>query len=220
MTTARNYDNLYLLLLIYRTYKSEKKIRMKSSEYFERKLQKTLNQDTKEIIDTNTKVVTFPAGHTVLWEGDRASYLYYIIDGIVRGYYIDSKGNELTKCFCAENEFFSTEGFRISSPATFTIECLEDCKCLQLPFKTLKAIVNSDKSIGDSVSQLFQEEVRKLEDRSKNLLLLNAKERYLAFCSEYPHLHNRVALKYIASYIGVQAASLSRIRKKQKSGKN
>jgi hypothetical protein len=29
----------------------------------------------------------------------KASYLYYIIQGLVRGYYIDSKGNDVTKSF-------------------------------------------------------------------------------------------------------------------------
>jgi len=193
---------------------------VKPSEYMERKLQTTFNHNQEEIIEQEAKVVLFSAGHTVLWEGDTASYLYYIIQGVVRGYYIDSKGNDITKCFCAEEDFFSTEGYRISSPATFTIECLEDCKCLQLPYKSLKSIVNSNKSIGDLVSHLFQVEVSKLEDRSKSLMLLNAEERYRAFYNDYPHLHNRIALKYIASYIGVRAASLSRIRKKQKLDKN
>lgn len=70
---------------------------MRTSEYFERKLQATLTQDVKETIDSKTNVVSFPAGYTVLWEGDTASYLYYIIQGVVRGYYIDSKGNDI--CF-------------------------------------------------------------------------------------------------------------------------
>lgn len=193
---------------------------VRPSEYFERKLQITLPHDVREIINRETNAVSFPAGHTVLWEGDTASYLYYIIQGVVRGYYIDSKGNDVTKCFCAEDDFFSTEGFRISSPATFTVECLEECKCLQLPYTSLKSIVNSNKSIGDEVSHLFQVEVSKQEDRSKDLMLLNGEERYQVFCNNYPHLHNRIALKYIASYIGVRAASLSRIRKKQKSDEN
>lgn len=193
---------------------------VRPSEYLERKLHTTLNCQVEEIIDREIKTVSFPSGHTVLWEGDTASYLYYIIQGIVRGYYVDSKGNDITKCFCGEDDFFSTEGFRISSPATFTIECLEDCKCLQLPYKSLKSIVNSNKYISDLVSHLFQMEVSKQEERSKNLMLLSAEERYHVFCSDYAHLHNRIALKYIASYIGVRAASLSRIRKNLKSENN
>ena len=44
----------------------------------------------------------------------------------------------------------------------------------------------------------------------------NAEERYSLFCKEYPDLHKRVELKYIASYIGIRIPSLSRIRKKIK----
>ncbi|MET1249357.1 Crp/Fnr family transcriptional regulator [Sporolactobacillus sp. STCC-11] len=187
---------------------------MRASDYLERKLQTALSHNVEELINREAQTVSFHTGHTVLWEGDTASYLYYIIKGAVRGYYIDRKGNDMTKCFCAEDDFFSTEGFRTSAPATFTIECLEGCKCLQLPYRTLKRIVSSDKRISDSISCLFQAEVSKQEDRNKKLMLLNAEERYLAFYNDYPHLLKRIALKYIASYIGVRAASLSRIRKK------
>jgi CRP-like cAMP-binding protein len=187
---------------------------VRASDYLERKLQTTLTHHVEGMINREAQIVSFPSGHTVLWEGDTALYLYYIIKGAVRGYYIDRKGNGMTKCFCTENDFFSTEGFRTSAPATFTIECLEGCQCLRLPYKSLMYIVVSDKRVSDSISCLFQAEVSKQEDRNKKLMLLNAEERYLVFCNDYPHLHKRIALKYIASYIGVHAASLSRIRKK------
>lgn len=193
---------------------------MRTSEYLQRKLQVTLTNDAKEALDRQSSVVSFPAGHTVLWEGDAATHLYYILQGVVRGYYLDSKDNDITKCFCAEDDFFSTEGYRRSSPATFTIECLEDCRCVQLPYPSLKSMVNAHKNISDAVSHFFQAEVSKQENRNKNLMLHNAEERYRLFCTEYPHLHNRVALKHIASYIGVRAASLSRIRNQHKPDQN
>lgn len=186
---------------------------MKPSEYLEIRLQTTFHNDAATIIDQEAKIVSFSAGHTVLWEGDTSSCLYYIIKGVVRGYYIDCKGNDITKCFCAEKDFFSTEGFRTSASATFTIECLEDCQCLQLPYESLNRIIHFDTTIRDAVSNLFQAEISKQEARSKNLMLLDAENRYVIFCREYPQLLNRIALKHIASYIGVRAASLSRIRK-------
>lgn len=193
---------------------------MRPSEYLGKKLQIALSRNVETMIDREAGIVSFPSGHTVLSEGDTASYLYYMIHGVVRGYYIDSKGNDITKCFCAENSFFSTEGFRMASPATFTIECLEDCICLQLPYKLLMHILSFDKQISDAVSSLFQAEISWQEERSKNFMLLSAEERYLAFCHDYPHLHDKIALKYIASYIGVRAPSLSRIRKSQKAVEN
>lgn len=188
---------------------------MKPSVYLERKCQVEFDQDVEEMLGREVQSVSFPVGHTVLWEGDSSACLYYMIEGLVRGYYIDRKGNDLTKCFCAEDEFFSTEGFRTSSPATFTIECLEDCRCLRLPYETLTRMIDRHEKVGSLVSRLFQMEVSRQESRNKSLMLLSAEERYLAFCSDYPHLYERLPLKYIASYIGIHAASLSRIRKNQ-----
>ncbi len=169
------------------------------------------------MINREAKIISFSSGDTVLWEGDSASHFYYIIKGLVRGYYIDRDGYDITKCFCEEGDFFSTEGFRTASPATFTIECLENCNCVQLPYPIIKSILQMDKELSSKVSRLFQYEISNQERRCKDLMILSATERYLAFCKENPKLQNRIALKYIASYIGVRAASLSRIRKESQS---
>lgn len=55
-------------------------------------------------------------------EGFKSVNIYFIIRGIVRGYYIDEAGNDITKCFSSENEFFSFEGLRAESASSFTIE--------------------------------------------------------------------------------------------------
>jgi len=195
-------------------------ISMKPSEYLETVLNIKLYSEIIDTINREAVIVSLPLGHTVLHEGDMSSCLYLIIRGVVRGYYIDDKGNDITKCFCSENEFFSTEGFRMSVPSTFTIECLEDCQCVQLSYNLLNNIISTHKQLGDLASRYFQIEVSRLEQRSKSLMMLDAEERYYDFCQDYPYLHKRIALKYIASYIGVRLASLSRIRKKQKLSEN
>jgi hypothetical protein len=45
------------------------------------------------------------------------------------------------------------------------------------------------------------------------MMNLDAKERYLLFLKLYPGLANRVPLAMLASYLGITASSLSRIRK-------
>ncbi|WP_085832556.1 Crp/Fnr family transcriptional regulator [Clostridium merdae] len=190
---------------------------LKATEHLEKKLQVSFCTDVFSLINDHAKIITYSMGDTILWEGDTASHLYYLIKGVVRGYYIDRDGNDITKCFCAEEDFFSTQGYRTGTSATFTIECLENCNCVQLPYTIIEHILQMDKELCSIVSHLFQNEIENQELRCKELMLLNAKERYLAFCKDNPQLQNRIALKYIASYIGVRAASLSRIRKESKS---
>ncbi len=187
---------------------------MKPSECISSKMQMELNPDMCTLMDEKSSYVTYQKGNIVLMEGDRSDNLYFIITGIVRGYYIDDKGNDITKCFSRENEFFSSEGLRTEGPSTFTIECLEACKCIRMPYTVVNKIIESDAVFREYFNRFYFREIGKLEQRAKNLIILTAEERYIDFCRQFPDLYNRVELKYIASYIGIRAASLSRIRKK------
>jgi DNA-binding MarR family transcriptional regulator len=50
--------------------------------------------------------------------------------------------------------------------------------------------------------------------RIESFLFENAETRYLDFIKENPDLFNRVSLSYLASYLGIERQSLTRIRKK------
>ncbi|QQO09966.1 Crp/Fnr family transcriptional regulator [Breznakiella homolactica] len=187
---------------------------MTVSDYLEKQFNITLTRNAAALIGKGAFPVDFPRGTIVLHEGDRASNLYGIVSGLVRGFYIDSDGNDVTKCFSAEREFFSTEGFRTDSASSFSVECLEDCTCIRFPYTLIRGCMEEDEGIRNTVNTLFLREVEKLETRARKLMVLDAEERYRDFCREYPGLLSRVPLLHIASYIGIRPASLSRIRKK------
>lgn len=189
---------------------------MNASECLKEILEIKINKNTSDMIDNEASFVDFPCGKIVLLEGEKSANLYFIIKGIVRGYYIDEQGNDITKCFSSENEFFSSEGLRTGSASSFTIETLENCRCIQLPYRLIQRVIEEDENLKNLFVKFYLREVERLEGRSRNLTLMSAEERYIDFCKKYPHLHNRVELKYIASFIGIRAASLSRIRKEMK----
>ncbi|URZ17183.1 Crp/Fnr family transcriptional regulator [Clostridium felsineum] len=185
---------------------------MHANKYLEKGLGIKIEENISDLINAEVSFVKFPCKHIVLLEGMKSINLYFIISGIVRGYYIDEQGNDVTKCFSSENEFFSSEGLRTGSISSFTIECLEDCHCIQLSYELVHRIMKKDEKFKNLFINLYLKEVNKLENRVKNLTLMNAEERYIDFCKQYPNLYERIELKYIASYIGIRAASLSRIR--------
>ncbi len=187
---------------------------MNASEYLELSLKIKIDTKVAELINNESSFVNFSAKQIVLLEGMKSTNLYFIISGIVRGYYIDEHGNDITKCFSRENEFFSSEGLRTTNSSSFTIECLENCKCIQLPYVLIHKVIKEDENLNNIFIKYYLREVEKLENRVKKSALMNAEERYIDFCKQYPDIHNRVELKYIASYIGIRASSLSRIRNK------
>jgi CRP-like cAMP-binding protein len=189
---------------------------MNASEYLEKGLRINIDVGIADMINKRASFVQFSCKQIVLLEGTKSTNLYFIICGVVRGYYIDEQGNDITKCFSSENEFFSSEGLRTGGASSFTIGCLEDCRCIQLPYRLVNEVMNADENLKSLFVQYYLREVANLENRIKNATLMDAQERYINFCRQYPHLQDRIDLQYIASYIGIRAASLSRIRKRIK----
>ncbi|MFY7814541.1 MAG: Crp/Fnr family transcriptional regulator, partial [Chryseobacterium taeanense] len=65
--------------------------------------------------------------------------------------------------------------------------------------------------IGKAISEILF--LRKQQEQI-NLLTLSPKERYLNLISQRPEIFQRTPLKIIASYLGLTAESLSRLRKR------
>lgn len=91
------------------------------------------------------------------------------------------------------------------------------CRCIRISYDLIRRVMNDDEKFKDLVNKLYLKELGKLEKRNKDLVVMSAGQRYFYFCREYPNLRDRVPLKYIASFIGIRPASLSRIRKNIKS---
>jgi len=69
--------------------------------------------------------------------------------------------------------------------------------------------------IFERYGRLIAEEVLKMQQkRIEGFLFENAETRYLEFVKENPDLFNRVSLSHLASFLGIERQSLTRIRKK------
>lgn len=188
----------------------------KASNILEKYTDLCFDESTKQILDEYCTFITFHKDTILLLQGDSSTNLYFIIKGLVRGYYIDEKGNDITKSFAAENDFFSTKGLITNNPSLFNVECLEECRCIRIPYIVLNKIMEKNETIFKVFIQSLIIAIESLEIRTRDLVMKSAKERYCIFLEQYPKLENRINQKYIASYIGIRTGSLSRIRKQIK----
>lgn len=139
----------------------------------------------------------------------------FMVDGLMRFFFIDEAGNDFTKSFCARNEFVGVYGALLQNiPSHLYIQSLEDSLVLVADFGEFSGLLDSHigwQIVGRKlVEALF---IRK-ERRESELLLDNAATRYQKFLQEYPNLENRIKQYHIASYLGISPVSLSRIRAK------
>jgi CRP-like cAMP-binding protein len=139
----------------------------------------------------------------------------FVFKGLLRAYYIDSKGNEITVRFTKENEFATDYvGFISQTQSKYYFQCLEPTQILNLSYLHMKEAYTKFSSL-EKYGRLIAEEVLKSQQkRIHSFLFENAEQRYINFVKENPDLYNRVSLSYLSTFLGIERPSLSRIRKK------
>jgi CRP-like cAMP-binding protein len=147
-----------------------------------------------------------------LKQGETCKQLGFIIQGYVRLYFLKD-GQEITKDFNFENSFCgSYASFSLLKPSRFNIVAMEDVKMYTIGrddlFELFDKYASMQKLGRLSMEHMF---IRK-EMREASFLLDAAEQRYQELLMQFPQIQQRVPLKYLASYLGITAETLSRIR--------
>ncbi|EHJ00381.1 putative transcriptional regulator, Crp/Fnr family [Clostridium sp. DL-VIII] len=188
----------------------------KPSDYLELGLNLSFGEDLKNILNSTATVKRVLKDTNVLIQGEIPSSLYYVHQGIMRGYYIDSLGNDVTKCFASEREFACSEGLRKPGEASFSVESLEESICVIIPYSSIIEGVKKGTEMTAIINKYSQKALADAERHTRGLLTKSALDRYIEFKSEYSVIEDRISQAHIASYIGIRASSLSRIKRSMK----
>lgn len=159
------------------------------------------------------KTVHYDAGQTILNMGENTNVIYIILEGIVRGYYLDPDGNDITKCFSHEGEWCCIYNFLQNTPSTYYVQALENCTLGQIDVQTFESLIEEYPVLQKIYNKLTREAFMQVEEKGASFQKLNAKERYLLFIEKHPDINRRVKQEYIASYLGITPSSLSRIKR-------
>lgn len=160
-------------------------------------------------------LASFNTGEHLVNAGDVGETLYLIDTGLVRLYYALPEGKERNKAFMAEGQVTGPVSAAITgSPAPFSIAALEPTVALTFPYSGLLAASAADSAVARLHLNLLSNAFIRNEQREAMLLTLNAQQRYQWIVDHEPHWLDRVPQFHIASYLGVDAVSLSRLKRK------
>jgi CRP-like cAMP-binding protein len=150
----------------------------------------------------------------ILREGQVCKELGFINNGVFRMYYL-SDGKEINTHFSFENEFVvNYDSFLQEAPSRYFIQALEDAEIVTFNLPTLQSAYNQSQN-WERFGRIMAEYSYKLTTkRVEGFMFLDAEQRYLQMMKETPHFLERVPLYHLASYLGVERESLSRLRKK------
>lgn len=139
----------------------------------------------------------------------------FIYSGLIRAFYIDQNGNEISVNFFRENRYATHyPAFITQTLSKYYFQCIEPTTIVSVSYKHIQKGYEQF-PIFERYGRLIAEEVLKMQQkRIEGFLFENAETRYLEFVKENPDLFNRVSLSHLASFLGIERQSLTRIRKK------
>ena len=151
----------------------------------------------------------------LLEPGEVCKYIYFIVKGCLRSYYVDTKGVEHIYQIRLDNSWISDlASFFSQRPSKYYIESLEDTELLRSSFDRLEQLYNEVPKLERYFRILFQKAYVNALERLNATMWESALDRYNDMLKEHPDIFQRVPLVYIASYLGITPESLSRIRKR------
>ena len=172
---------------------------------------------TDDVFDflQHTQLVKLNPGDIFLKQGSLKSNIYFVKEGLIRSYFVNEKGEEITNRLRYENQVMaSLEVNILKEPSRFTFQALEPTELIVIDFNDFRQIIDLNPKFEEGrrffLTTTLAESLKALDD----FILLNPEKRYLKFVKEHPELLNRVPNKYIANVLGITPVSLSRIRKR------
>lgn len=173
-----------------------------------------LSEEEYEQFHSYTQTVKLKRKELLLSEGDICKYSYFVSKGCLR-YFYSVDGHEHTGQFFFENNWYTDlESFLTGKPSRQNIEALEPTQILTISKDSLEKLYLLNPKFERFGRLMAERAFIGIKQRTEMLTNQSAEERYINLIRDRPKVIERIPQHYIASYIGIQPQSLSRIRKK------
>jgi len=172
-----------------------------------------LTNEDISLLEKCFTTINTPAQTKLLEAGQTERYIYFLSDGIVKGYQ-NIDGKLVIQHLVSEEDFFtSLDSFMSQTPSLDYYETITDCKLLKISKPDFELLQENTTFWNNFVKAITNEHLSCKLERVKDFQILTAKERYLKFITQNPKLALNVSVDNIASFLGIEPQSLSRIRK-------
>jgi len=173
-----------------------------------------LNKQQIDLIRSKASVIELRKDEYYWEAGKIVKQIGFLTSGIIRVFYYNNKGEEITRYFIDENHLILSGSSidEVYTPSEY-LSAITECKLVVFNIKDWKEISSTIVGWDDIVQKIITKHHQEKITRRSELIAQDGTERYLDFIQKFPGLVNLVPLSYIASYLGLTLSSLSRIRK-------
>lgn len=173
-----------------------------------------LTEKDCSLFEPYLKTKRYKAKEYFLSESKICQEIGFVNKGCFRTYYLID-GKEINTHFVFEHEYVTDyDSFLQSKPSRYFIQALEEAEIVTFNLPALQNAYTQSQNWERFGRMIAEESFKVTTQRVESFLFLDGEQRYLDLLKNRPHILDRIPLYHIASYLGLERESLSRLRKK------
>ncbi len=170
-----------------------------------------------ELVQACFQTTEAKKGDLLVRQGSLVNKLYFINSGYARSYFLNDEGEEFTTSLAQTGQMMSSfEGFQKGVKSSENIQALTDCNLLVVTKSDYDRIYREVVPWSKFCSGFYERAILQAGERLLDMQRLTASQRYEKLLVNRPEVAMNVPVKHLASYLGIQPQSLSRIRAQKK----
>jgi len=144
--------------------------------------------------------------------GETERYLYFVLDGLQRAFYVGDDQKEATIVFTYPHSFSGVaDSFLTQTASNYFFETLTASKFLRTTYKQLEELMNKFPAIQQLVLKLTAFALKGVLERQIEIQSFSAEEKFRSLLKRSPHVLQIIPHKYLASYLGIDPATFSKL---------
>ena len=174
------------------------------------------SEDCLEGLEKHCTVLVKKEKETLVREGQYSDYIYFVVEGLVRAYYIKD-GRDISDWFAFEQEFIcAIQSFFNGVASPHYIETLEPSILIAFKREDTLLLAEQYPEIDQMNKDVLNKTMLTLQERVTAFRFETAQQKYEHLLKLRPQIELRVPLMHITSYLGITLETLSRIRNQKR----
>jgi CRP-like cAMP-binding protein len=144
--------------------------------------------------------------------GETERYLYFVLEGMQRAFYLGEENKEATIVFTYPPSFSGiADSFLTQTPSLYFLETLTASRFIRIDFETVERLMKTYPLIQSLILKAAALALKGALMRHAELQCFTNEEKFRTLLQRSPHILNLIPHKYLASYLGMDATNFSKL---------
>ncbi|TKK69809.1 Crp/Fnr family transcriptional regulator [Ilyomonas limi] len=143
--------------------------------------------------------------------GDTEKYLYFVAEGVQRAFYLTEE-KEATLVFSYPYSFSGVmDSFLLQTPSKYYLETLTQSYFLRTTYAHINTLMLQYHAFETFIRKALSVTIAGVLERQIELQCFSAEQKFKTLLKRSPHVLQLIPHKYLASYLGLDATTFSKL---------